>query len=62
MKLSVPLKKAECFAKQLLSDVINALAYVYCVYHFLLAELNGYQRRQATVRALLLTAFPCGKQ
>ena len=47
MKLSVPLKKAECFAKQRLSDVINALACLLCLL-FLLAELNGYHLPEKT--------------
>ena len=42
------LQKAKRSAKQLQSEVINALASVYC--YFLQAELNGYQKRkQATV-------------
>ena len=52
--------KAKRFANQLLSDVINALACVYC--YFLQAELNGYHHQTKSCIGLLLTAFPCGKQ
>ena len=37
--------KAKRFAKQQRSNVIKALACVYC--YFLNAELNGYQRKEA---------------
>ena len=35
--------KVKRFAKQMLSDVINALACVYC--YFLRVELNGYHQK-----------------
>ena len=37
-------KKAKRFAKQLLSNVINALPRVHC--YFLQAEFNGYQKER----------------
>ena len=52
------------FANQLLSDVINVLAcFSLLSLLLLLAERNGYQQQQKkSYSALLLTAFPCGKQ
>ena len=47
------LNKAKRFAKQLLSYVIDALAYVNC--HFLPAELYGYHKKRRSYSDLLLT-------
>ena len=47
------INKAKRFEKQLLSDVINALASVYCCQN---------QLSTAVYSTLLVTAFPCGKQ
>ena len=44
--------------KQLLSDVVNALASVYC--YFLRVDQTGDQQ-QKSYSGLLLTAFPCRK-
>ena len=51
------LNKAKRFAKQLLSDVIIALASVYCVYC-----CQNQTTLKNSYSALLLTAFSCGKQ
>ena len=51
---------AKRFAKQLLSDVINALAFVYC--YILPVEPNRSWDPEATVVFCYLTPFPCGKQ
>ena len=49
--------KAKRFANQLLSDVIEALAYVYC--YVLRAELTGCRTTSPrSYPGLLLTAFP----
>ena len=46
--------KAKRSAKQLWSDVINALASLYC--YFLRAEVKGYQKREKSYSGQLLTA------
>ena len=54
------INKAKRFAKQLLSDVINALASIYCVY--CCQNQTALNPKKNSYSALLLTAFPCGMQ
>ena len=54
--------KTKRFAKQLLSDVINALASVYCVYCCRNQTALNPPKKNNSYSALLLTAFSCGKQ
>ena len=50
---SVSKNKAKRFANQLLPDVINALACLYC--YFLRAESNGYHQKKKQLHWSFLT-------
>ena len=48
--------KAKRFAKQQWSNVINALACVYC--YFLNAESNGYQQKRKELHRSVVNRYP----